>query len=173
MRLEQVEKKAYKLLDELKFKNAPILVDQIAEKLGIQIVYEPLDGDLSGVLYRDNNDVIIGVNSYHSTNRQRFTIAHEIGHFVLHDGNKMHVDREFRLNFRDIISSLAISREEIEANTFAAALLMPEHLIFKAVTSKEDDGIDIENDSKEIAELADQFKVSQQALLIRLGKLLN
>lgn len=173
MRIDQIEKRAYKLLDDLQIRNAPIPVDEIASKLGIQIIYEPFDGDLSGVLYREEKEVIIGVNALHPSNRKRFTVAHEIGHFLLHEGNEMHIDRNFRINFRDNSSSTATNREEVEANAFAAALLMPEHLVMKSVLEKVADGKDILHDEAIIDELANYFKVSKQSLLIRLGKMIS
>jgi len=176
MRLDQVEKRAYKLLDDLQIRNAPVPVDEIAERLGIQIVYEPFDGELSGVLYREGQDVIIGVNASHPSNRKRFTIAHEIGHFLLHKGNEIHIDRNFRLNFRDNSSSTATNREEIEANAFAAALLMPEQWVMNSVLEKIETGKDLLHDEDELealTDLANHFRVSKQSLLIRLGKLIN
>src|SRR3954470_4270018 len=69
---------------------------------------------------------IIGINSSHPETRKRFTIAHEMGHLVLHQLDQVHVDKQFLVKLRDDISSQAIDPHEIEANAFAAALLMPE-----------------------------------------------
>ena len=66
-----------------------------------------------------------GVNSLHAPVRQRFTIAHELGHAVLHAREGIHLDQAFRLRFRDQTSAMAIDPEEIDANSFAAELLMP------------------------------------------------
>ncbi|TFB21402.1 ImmA/IrrE family metallo-endopeptidase [Filobacillus milosensis] len=167
MKLENVERKAYELLQKFELKTIPIDVKSIAKRLGISIKAEPLKGDISGVLYIDNNKTIIGLNDNHSDTRHRFTIAHEIGHFVLHEGEQIHVDRNFRGYFRNSLSSQAIDYEEIEASTFTAALLMPGEVLKKAIFK---DGIDLESDDN-IQELANKFNVSQQALLIRLGKL--
>jgi Zn-dependent peptidase ImmA (M78 family) len=57
--------------------------------------------------------------------RQRFTIGHELGHLTLHHGHDLILERLVRLNFRDATSSTANDEEEIEANHFAAELLMP------------------------------------------------
>ncbi|USK87293.1 ImmA/IrrE family metallo-endopeptidase [Peribacillus asahii] len=53
----------------------------------------------------------ISVNKNHSRQRQRFTIAHELGHFLLHKGTAIHVDRNFRVNFRNGASSQATDLE--------------------------------------------------------------
>lgn len=170
-RFKSAEKKATELLRALNIQFIPIPVEEIAEKLNVFVEREPFGGaELSGVLIRDENSTIIGVNKNDSPERQRFTIAHELGHFLLHKGTAIHVDRNFRVNFRNGVSSQATDFEEIEANAFAAALLMPEELIRLHVNEKVLAGIDLESD-EEIANLAEEFEVSRQAMLIRLSKL--
>lgn len=174
MNLKKVEKKAYSLLNEFNITEPYVPVKEIANGLGIDVVYENFDSDISGMLYRneEEKEYIIGVNLAHGLNRQRFTIAHELGHFLLHKGEATHFDRGgFRVNYRNSLSSTASNKEEIEANAFAAALLMPEEFLIQAVEDKLSHGIDISNDEEEVTEIADLFKVSSQALAIRLGKL--
>jgi Zn-dependent peptidase ImmA (M78 family) len=174
-RVKWAEKKAYKLLENLNIDQIPIPVEEIAKRLDIKISYEPFEGDLSvsGLLYRDNSHTIIGVNSNESDKRQRFTIAHELGHFILHEGDQLHVDHNFKVNFRNSVSSQGSNSNEIEANAFAASLLMPEHLISEAYETTISNGVDPFSDdhSEEVALLAKLFNVSQTAMLIRLGKL--
>jgi Zn-dependent peptidase ImmA (M78 family) len=86
----------------------------------------------------------------------------------MHEGDPVHVDLE--VNFRMKSSNHSKDMREVEANAFAAALLLPEELIKKALKEIKN-GIDMSSDSKEIQKLAKTFEVSQQALLIRLGKL--
>ncbi|AND41440.1 ImmA/IrrE family metallo-endopeptidase [Cytobacillus oceanisediminis] len=167
---KKIEQKANELLKMFNIDEVPIPLDKIAEGLKISIQEEKLEGDLSGVLIRDSDKTVIGVNSKHLPNRQRFTIAHEIGHFILHEGNPIHIDRTFRVNFRDKNSSLANSIEEIEANAFAAALLMPEKKLKQFYNKKLKEGIDFEH-SDELDSIAETFQVSKQALMIRLFKL--
>jgi Zn-dependent peptidase ImmA (M78 family) len=174
-RVKRAEKKAYKLLENLNINQIPIPVEEIAKQLDIKISYEPFEGDLSvsGLLYRDNSDTIIGVNSNESDKRQRFTIAHELGHFILHEGDQLHVDHNFKVNFRDNVSSQGTNFNEIEANAFAASLLMPENLVRETYEITISNGVDPFSDdhSEEVALLAKLFNVSQTAMLIRLGKL--
>ena len=118
------------------------------------------------MLIRDDAErgTVIGVNSLHHSNRQRFTIAHECGHLRLHKGRQSYVDRSFRINRRDEVSSQATDAEEIEANRFAAELLMPYRMIKEDLRTRRPD---IE-DEDELRELADRYGVSLQALTLRI-----
>jgi len=60
-------------------------VGRIARRLGVEVRYEPLDGDLSGMLLSEEDRAIIGVNALHLKSRQRLTIAHELGRLALHE----------------------------------------------------------------------------------------
>ena len=142
----------------------PIDVKQVAQAHEIEVREETNGGDISGFLMRKGNQSVIGVNASHHPNRQRFTIAHELGHYFLHQFEGVHLDKTFH---RSGLSSLGISTEEIEANAFAAELLMPDHLVRRAVASFEGDLV---SDSG-IDKLAESFEVSAQAMSIRLANL--
>jgi len=156
-----------KELKKSKRKQPPVSVEKIAKRLNLKVTFEPFDGDLSGCIVRSKDGATIGVNSLHPENRRRFTIAHEIGHFLLHQGEEIIVDRNFRVNLRDAEASKAENPEEIEANYFAAALLMPEDMLH---TDLKGEKLDIEDDEL-IQRLADRYKVSRQALTYRLVSL--
>lgn len=141
----------------------PIPVEKIARKLGLEVRYEPLQGDLYGALVRGDGENYIGVNSLNHPNRRRFTIAHELGHFVLHEGIKVHVDKGLRVNWRDEESSQAVSDEEMEANRFAAELLMPLQFLSRDIEKLKS----VRQET--IALLANRYRVSTQAMRIRLG----
>ncbi len=164
------------LLSEARIQEPPVPVEHLARLRDARIEYEPFDGDISGMLFRDDSRRIIGVNSAHSRNRQRFTIAHEIGHLLLHTGRHLIVDKTIRLqtparvNLRDRTSSLATDKEEIEANGFAAELLMPEEMIRRAATKLLRENTTI-GDEKLVLELARLFRVSTQPVEIRLATL--
>jgi Zn-dependent peptidase ImmA (M78 family) len=68
------------LLTKAGIHSLPVPVDKIAKCLGAEVRFSPLDDELSGMIYINEGTPIIGVNSLHHPNRQRFTIAHEIGH---------------------------------------------------------------------------------------------
>lgn len=159
-----IRKLAQSLLDDPQFRSAPVPVEKIAEALELRIQLEPFEGDISGCTVRQGDKAVIGVNSLHHPNRQRFTIAHEIGHFLLHKGEEIIVDRGFRVNFRDDESAKAENPEEIEANYFAAELLMPRNFLQDDLGGK---SVDIEDDIL-LQELASKYRVSPQALSYRL-----
>ena len=111
----------------------------------------------------------LGYNSTHAPVRQRFTIAHEISHYILHlkknQKSQLFIDRfVFR---RDENSSTGNDREEVEANRFAAALLMPETFVRKVI-ERFDFDLD---DSEAIDSLAKRFNVSTAAMTNRLTTL--
>lgn len=153
------------LLDMAKEKRAPIRVEKIARIAGATIRKGRLPDDLSGFLMRENTPPIIGVNTAHRPTRQRFTIAHELGHLLLHTGSS-YVDRSFPIFFRDSRSGSAEIRVEIEANQFAADLLMPQFLLNEFAREP----VDIDGD-EHVRELAIHFKVSPQAMIFRLMNL--
>jgi Zn-dependent peptidase ImmA (M78 family) len=76
---------------------------------------------------------------------------------------KLHVDTDFRVNWRDDESSKAINPDEIEANRFAAELLMPTDFLMKDI-----DALKNVNQSS-LDALAKRYRVSSQAMKIRLG----
>lgn len=122
---------------------------------------------VSGVLVVKDGKGIIGVNANHHPNRQRFTVAHELGHFLLHrDDGRIFVDRS-PVFFRDAGSSEGTSRQEIEANAFAAALLMPEADLKSLLDDRPVDAFD----ETSVRRLAARLGVSAQALTIRLTRL--
>lgn len=159
---------ALALLKESNCLSVPVRLEQVAKHLGIKIIYEDFQDEMSGVLVIKNGKPAIGVNRAHHPNRQRFTIAHEIGHFVLHhkhSNNDVHMDKKWAY-FRSSTPS-SVEVYEVEANQFAAELLMPESLIRQSIEAK---GFDLSNDL-DTSRLAQELKVSEQALTIRLVKL--
>ncbi len=148
----------------------PVPVETLALALGAEVRQEPAEDDLSGFIYRDRKrrSAVIGVNSLHHSNRQRFTVAHELGHFLLHEGDALHVDRRFLVNLRDTKSSEGTDLEEKEANLFAAELLMPRQFLERDVA--EIGVVDLEEEDV-IRELAEKYEVSTQAMTFRLNYL--
>lgn len=122
------------------------------------------------MLYRDDGgQAIIGVNSAESPLRQRFTIAHEIGHLQLHTGRPVIVDKLVRVNLRSGQGTFTTQREEREANQFAAELLMP-----AALVRREADAVarDLPQSGEGFSKrLAETFEVSPQAMRYRLVNL--
>ena len=145
----------------------PVPVDRIARELKVELVEKPLADDVSGLLVRaDGGGVAIVVNEKHSEVRRRFTIAHELGHLVLHKGRPLVVDR-VRVNLRNARSSVAVDQEEIEADAFAAEPLMPRALVVAEVNH----AADRVGWSTFAADLAVGFNVSPEAMAYRLVNL--
>lgn len=158
-----------RLLMENKVARPPVPVERIARKIGARIVVQSLDDGVSGFVYKDKTQSIIGVNTYHSRTRQRFTIAHELGHLLLENRQGIHVDQgDFLLKFRDEDASKGTIDEERDANLFAAELLLPRGLLEKDVESF--NAISATDDSQ-LRDLARRYEVSLQALLIRLSSM--
>ncbi len=164
---QAVEARANKLLGSLNIDQIPVPVEKIAKSLGVRVRFSPLDDELSGFVFVKNGVPIIGVNSLHHPNRQRYTIAHELGHLELHRqliASEVHVDKKFPVLMRDPTSASGTELIEIQANQFAAELLMPRTLIEQALDKKE---FDIDDDGP-IEQLAKKFRVSKQALEYRI-----
>lgn len=141
---------------------APVTVVGIATDLGLKVWSQDLGNGVAGKLSRANLTQVgasgwaIYVNRRDAEVRRRFTVAHEIGHFLLHVPN-LDVGEEIQDDtfYRSALSS----SQERQANEFAADLLMPFHLI----NSLTESGI------TEPDELARRLKVSETAMRIRLG----
>jgi Zn-dependent peptidase ImmA (M78 family) len=159
--------KARALLARLNIQSIPTPVEKVAKQLGVLVRFSPFDDELSGMVYIKDGVPIIGVNSLHHPNRQRFTIAHELGHFELHRDmitSSVHVDKTFPALMRDMKAATGTERIEIEANQFAAELLMPKARLDEVLEGKQ---FDIDDDGP-IEDLAKKFKVSKQALEYRI-----
>lgn len=147
----RIEELADKALSTTDFKEPPVPVEKISEKVGLKIVPFEFHNNLSAVLKKKQS--VIGVNKNHHPLRQRFSIAHELGHYLL--GHEGHDDE----SFVDDGFDKPIPHEK-EANIFAASLLMPKRWVIEDAKK----GIDI----KRMAKL---FLVSEQAMTIRLLEL--
>jgi Zn-dependent peptidase ImmA (M78 family) len=157
------------VLEECEITNRPIPLDQIAQHYGITQVHLTASGDIFGAIVRENGKVMIAINPDQHPSRQRFTTAHELAHFFLHyadgTGHVEHVDTDFRVSWRNSVSSQGVDWNEIEANRFAAALLMPEHMLRKDL-----DQFQI-LDRDAVQRLASMYKVSRLAMHFRLVNL--
>tara|TARA_R110000782_G_scaffold13730_22_gene40365 strand:- start:5887 stop:6390 length:504 start_codon:yes stop_codon:yes gene_type:complete len=134
----------------------PVHVIPLASKFGIDVFKVPVDNDNFSGMIRKNDDgkYDIYVNASHSPSRRRFTIAHELAHYILHRvqiGDGITDDALYRSGLSNYIES--------EANQLAADILMPRHLLQKYM----DEGIN------SVPELAKIFEVSPSAMSIRLG----
>lgn len=166
--IKRIREQASQLLRQHGVMTAPVNVEGLATSLGIVIRRTPAEDEVSGFLLNQKpGPAIIGVNSLHHPNRQRFTIAHELGHYALHDFDELHVD-QYVMRLRSSASSTGEHKEEVEANRFAAELLMPESMLQDEILRL---GVQDLSDDKAMQQLAKQFQVSVQAMTNRLTSL--
>jgi Zn-dependent peptidase ImmA (M78 family) len=139
-------------------KTAPVNIVAVGEAFGLKVYEDELPNNISGKIRKDNRFggtacFSIIVNTHEPTVRKRFTIAHEISHYLLHReqiGDELTDDALYRSG----LSTLA----EVRANKLAAEILMPYSLIEEALNKG----------AKTINELASALQVSKQAMRVRL-----
>ena len=163
------------LFPELSIKEILENFESAVEKFGVQVKYAFMEGDsqnVSGYLMAENNKPVIVLNAEENTRRQRFTLAHELGHLILHwqwlPGEQINLeDGIFEVSFRknDIHSYTPEEnlREE-DANTFAGEFLIPVDDVKKL--SEE-----IVDKTKLAKELSIRFNVSYLCASVRVANL--
>lgn len=140
--------------------SAPVCVMDICRDWGIRVwLVRGWPDHLSGKILRDperggSSEFAIFVNGDHPPNRQRFTVAHEVAHYVLHRGLIGDGVTDDALYGSGLSSDL-----EAQANRLAADTLMPRHLI----------RTEIEDGAESVEQLAERFRVSPCAMSVRLG----
>lgn len=127
----------------------PLDVARLASALGLTLVYEPMDNDISGYLEKRSAGWVIGVNSLQHPRRQRFTIAHELAHYFLHS----HEQSEFT----DVVlmqRTARRDRKELAADEFAGELIMPTNEFKNKV----------KEGATKLSDLSEYFDVSMMAV---------
>lgn len=141
--------------------DAPVDVEGMTRELGITLVREPMEPDIAGKIIRENSGrspagYSIYLNSGDVPRRQRFTLAHELGHYVLHQdliGDGLIDSAMYRSKLGDWY--------ERQANRWAADTLMPAGLVRGLYRGG----------MRSLAELSNTLDVSEQAVRIRLSEL--
>jgi len=137
----------------------PVKVGALASALGLRVVLATLPMNISGLIEPDKDGFVVKINRFESKERQRFTIAHEIAHYLIHR-DRINAGIFDSVLYRSKLSS----RMEAEANRLAADIVMPIQAVTAAMSKRssklDDDGI---------SELAEIFGVSKQAMTIRVG----
>lgn len=136
----------------------PVKLSQIAQSLAVEVKSATLKPGISGeIRKKDDGSYRIRVNRHDPKKRQRFTVAHELAHFLLHRdkiGDGIEDDKLYRSTLSDSI--------EHEANRLAADILMPKNLIDAAIDAAEEKGL-----GDKILFAADELNVSESAMAIR------
>jgi Zn-dependent peptidase ImmA (M78 family) len=167
MIIKYIEEKAESLLAKMGINEAPVDPVKCAKYLNIDVQKADMDSDISGLFVIKDNMAHIRYNaSEKNSKRRRFTIAHELGHYVLHKSIPFILEKgkSEKVMFRDANSSTGEVHREREANAFAASLLMPKYLINKEINK-------LDNSSDIVASLAKKFNVSNDAMTFRLANL--
>lgn len=152
----EARRRAQAILEMLGVTGPPVDVTRLASQLGFEIHQEDFPDTTSAVLVVDGDIRAIGVNRSHARVKQRFSIAHELGHYMQGHGDFA----DSRKTFEDGSYNYADpqNRQESEANEFAAELLMPESFL---KTDLSEIGLDAPR-------LAQRYQVSEQAMWIQL-----
>lgn len=152
---KRAEEAARKTLQENFISQAPIPVEELIEFEGLGLILSKFDdGEIAGVINLEKKYLL--VNSNDSVTRQRFTIAHELGHWILHR-KLMESNKDIAVLYRKPLGETDSDPLEQEANCFAANLLVPKDMLKEALEK-----------SKEEAFLANYFNVSRSVIGYRL-----
>jgi len=139
----------------------PVRVGDLAVELGLRVYKSPLPPSISGLIrpVPEGEGFEIRVNKYEVPERQRFTLAHEIAHFLIHKS-------DIRSGVVDSVMyrSALTSRKEAEANRLAADIVMPIAAVRKELAAR--GGVPTEEVALQLASL---FRVSPPAMKVRLG----
>lgn len=155
----------------------PVDIEGLSESLGVPVHYAYLNEKISGMIEQPwPGEFVITIQQRDPHTRQRFTIAHELGHFIYHRhliGDGVDDDRGYRsVNSGKYHNTKIGPHEETDANKFAASVLMPPDMIdhYGRIEATERGENPDNYRSFSIARvLASKFNVSEKAMLIQLG----
>lgn len=160
--MARAEAAARDLLDEHQLTDLPIDPEKAAAGLGAVVIRQSGPVELSGMLLRRDGQDVIGVRAELDAPRQRFAVAHLVGHLHLHARRDLILDTATRYSHPNL-PSMPTDREEAEANRFAAALLVPETIARRMA---------VEADARTAEQLMDlltpRFEVTRTVMAARL-----
>lgn len=131
--LQKAIQESKKILLTFGVDSPPIPLTDIVSSYGLNIVYSdfssiPKGNEIAGFIDFESKKIF--VNKDDPPNRQRFTIAHELGHYILHP-DFVKDETKYKVLLRRPLEDKNYTPEEKEANCFAANLLVPDDLIKK------------------------------------------
>ncbi len=138
----------------------PVRLGAIAHRLGIRVLLSTLPRGISGQISQENGEFVIRINRHEAKPRQRFTLAHEIAHYLLHR-EKIAAAGVWSENV--LLRSGQPANVEYEANRLASDLIIPSALLAEA-TAEYSGPLTGEI----IEDLACKFRVSTAAMEIKL-----
>ena len=170
MEKKRILQRAKQFCEENGINDFPVNIVELCERQGIKVFEEYLPHNVSGfIVIQDknflgyNSNRVIVVNLSDSAKRRRFTIAHELAHYILHrsETGSLYAHRDAGQN----------GGIETEANLFASYILMPTELVLKALKEFEKafyGGLTLED---KIIYISNLFAVSESAAQVRLSQL--
>jgi len=167
MEVKMTKEEVLKIVDNSFSKGKNIDIISMATTLGINVYSEPMSNDKSAFLRKEDDTFTITVNENHKMERQRFSVAHEIAHFILHNDlieNNTCVGRESNA------ISLDLEKEE-EADNFAAEMLMPQKYVEEYLSKNNIHKNMFIFDDAIVKDLANKFNVSFFASIVRMRDL--
>jgi transcriptional regulator with XRE-family HTH domain len=124
---------ANELLERAGVRSAPVPIEGLAARCGVLVRYRTFPDSLSGLVFAHDDGAVIGVNAAHHANRQRFSLAHELGHYLLgHTEASSTNDDRFHIDVAEGTPPGYDWRAERAANEFAADVLMPRRIVMAA-----------------------------------------
>ena len=138
----------------------PVKLGAMAKRLGVKVLLSTLPRGTSGQIGQENGEFVIRINRHEAKHRQRFTLAHEIAHFLLHSEK---IAEEGSWSENVLLRSGQPANVEYEANRLASDLVIPSGLLADA-TRKYSGPMT----SEIIEDLARKFGVSTAAMEIKL-----
>ena len=126
----------------------------IAKQLSITLCEQPLVDEINAISFHYKGRYVIGINECRTTDIGNFIIAHELGHFILHP-------RDLSINLRDrhCLSQHRTTAMDVQANSFALELLMPENCFREKAACFN------------VPALRDIYSVSEEVICFRLKQL--
>lgn len=138
----------------------PVKLGEVAKRLGVKVLLSTLPRGTSGQIGQEDGEFVIRINRHEAKQRQRFTLAHELAHFLLHR-DKIVAEGGWSENV--LLRSGQPANIEYEANRLASDLVIPSSQL-EAATEEYTGPIT----SEIIEDLARRFGVSTAAMEIKL-----
>lgn len=136
-------------------------IEDIVYAMEIPIQFKPLTGCEGRIIHGKNKSIITINSKIDFETRKRFTIAHELGHYLMHKRNPIqHSDDISSLSWFNNKSKSGISLQEFEANTFASELLLPTHKFSELIHA-------IPFSPELIRNISDQYNISRSSVIYR------
>ncbi len=168
--MSRADAAARELVTRFGLTDIPVDPEEVAHKLDADVIRQPFPHELSGMLLRRDGRFVIGLNAGHEPARQRFALAHVVGHLQMHRGRDLLLDTAARYSHGSM-PSMPTDREEAEANRFAAALLAPDTTVRRAAVEA-----DFRTGAQLVDLLAPRFGLTAAAMgyrLISLGVIVD